>query len=503
MATGVFLSHASADKPLARRLARDLRAAGLAVWLDQWVIGVGESFEQHIAQGLADTRFVVVLLTPAAVRSEWVEREWRSRFEDEARSRQVHIVPVRGEPCDMPDFLAQRSPVDLSAGSYPLGLRHLLALLAHHGAELTVEADEVDATGVLVADPERLPIVRPLALELGRGLTRWVEPDADGRSAFLDRMVTALRQTLHDDWGFAFPGIAVRGDVDGLPPGGACVLVDELPLPPFELLVDEWLCEAPPEVLHALGLAARPGRHALVAAGRSWMRDAPPGVAEAAGHRCWSPATLLTLHLHEVILAHLPGFVDVDLARRLVDGLGSDEAALAAQVLPGRVRWIELAEVMTRLLDEGIALHEPARIVAALAGLPDGLRDTTAMTERVRQALLPGRSGHLLDEAGRLPAWVLGAEAEAAMLAALQPAGAQGEWMDLPEATALLAAVVATVPADEATTPPPIVVGSPRIRPFVRQLVRLERPRHAVWSRAELPPGATLVPLGEIVWGPA
>lgn len=503
MATGVFLSHASADKPLARRLARDLRAAGLAVWLDQWVIGVGESFEQHIAQGLADTRFVVVLLTPAAVRSEWVDREWRSRFEDEARSRQVHIVPVRGEPCEMPDFLAQRRPVDLSAGSYPLGLRHLLALLAHHGAELAVATDAVDAAGALVADPERLPIVRPLALELGRGLTPWVEPDADGHSLFLDRMVPALRQSLRDDWGFAFPGIAVRGDVDGLPPGGACVLVDELPLSPFELPVDEWLCEAPPEALHALGLAARPGRHPLVAAGRSWVQDPPAEGVEAAGYRLWSPPALLTLHLHEAMRAHLPGFVDVDLARRLVDGLDGDEAALAAQVLPARVRWIELAEVMTRLLDEAIALREPARIVAALAGLPDGLRDTTAMTERVRQALLPARTGHFRDETGRVPAWVLGAEAEAALLAALTQAGAQGEWMNLPQADALLAAVVATVPADAGDTPPPIVVGSPRIRPFLRQLVRLERPRHHVFSRAELPPGAELRPLGEIAWRPA
>ena len=503
MATGVFLSHASADKPLARRLARDLRAAGLEVWLDQWVIGVGESFEQHIAQGLADTRFVIVLLTPAAVRSEWVEREWRSRFEDEARSRQVHILPVRGEPCEMPDFLAQRSHADLSAGSYPLGLRHLLALLAHHGAELAVEREALDAAGALATDPQRPPLVRPITLELGSGLTAWVEPDAEGRSHFLDTEIPMLRDGLCRAWGFEFPGIAVRGESSWLPPGGACILLDELPLPVFELPVDEWLCEGTPEALQVLGIAARPGRHGLVPAGRSWVPEAQRARVHEAGLDLWGPTALLTLHLYHVIRAHVAVFVDVDVARRLVDGLGAEEAALAARVLPARVRWIELADVMARLLDEGTALREPGRMVAALADLPAGLRDTQAMTERVRQVLLPGLTGQFLDEAGRLPAWVLGADAEAAMLASLQPLGAQGDRMSLPGAAALVDAVVATVPPDDSALPPPIVVVSPRIRPFLRRLVQQARPRHHVYARAELPPGAEVLVLGVIDWRPA
>src|SRR5262252_4407912 len=79
----VFLSHSSADKVLARRLARDLQSANVEVWLDQWQIGVGESFEQRIQQGLEETDFVIVLLTRHGVASQWVHREWRDKVKDD------------------------------------------------------------------------------------------------------------------------------------------------------------------------------------------------------------------------------------------------------------------------------------------------------------------------------------------------------------------------------------------------------------------------------------
>ena len=63
----LFLSHSSKDKCLARRLALDLRAANIDVWLDQWEIGVGAEIAQHVERGVDEADFVVVLLTRASV----------------------------------------------------------------------------------------------------------------------------------------------------------------------------------------------------------------------------------------------------------------------------------------------------------------------------------------------------------------------------------------------------------------------------------------------------
>jgi hypothetical protein len=47
----VFLSHSSADKPVVRELAERLRAAGLRVWLDDWIIRPGDLISAKIEEG--------------------------------------------------------------------------------------------------------------------------------------------------------------------------------------------------------------------------------------------------------------------------------------------------------------------------------------------------------------------------------------------------------------------------------------------------------------------
>ena len=87
----VLLSHNSADKPQARRLAERLRAANLRVWFDEWVIQPGDcpspvgrervvegrvrDRELAIERGLEASRTLVLCLSPAALGSDWVTLE--------------------------------------------------------------------------------------------------------------------------------------------------------------------------------------------------------------------------------------------------------------------------------------------------------------------------------------------------------------------------------------------------------------------------------------------
>ena len=192
----VFLSHSSADKTLARRLARDLRAATVDVWLDEWEIRVGERFGPKIEQALEDVDFVIVLLTRAAVASEWVDREWRRKVQDEAAAKRVAIIPVRGEPCEIPDFLAQRSHADISGGSYVLGLRHLLAILGHYAGD-----DALARPGARAdrhATEDMWWVVTPIGLEVSADLAHWFAPDEGGRSRALDQLAPAMPQAAID-----------------------------------------------------------------------------------------------------------------------------------------------------------------------------------------------------------------------------------------------------------------------------------------------------------------
>ena len=60
---GVFLSHSSKDKDQVVRLATDLREAGVAVWLDEWEISVGDSISQKIQEGLKNYPYLAIWLT--------------------------------------------------------------------------------------------------------------------------------------------------------------------------------------------------------------------------------------------------------------------------------------------------------------------------------------------------------------------------------------------------------------------------------------------------------
>lgn len=110
----VFLSHSSKDKPLARAIAEDLRRVGFSVWLDEWEILIGESISQKIQEGLQNTDFVAVLLTQNSVDSGWVEKEWQSKIGDEARTKKVIILPLKGNNCRIPLLLKDKKYADFT-----------------------------------------------------------------------------------------------------------------------------------------------------------------------------------------------------------------------------------------------------------------------------------------------------------------------------------------------------------------------------------------------------
>jgi TIR domain len=70
----VFISHASTDAALARRIASVLRQAGLKVWDDTQVLP-GENWGKKLGEALQESEAMVVLWTSDAVRSPNVHSE--------------------------------------------------------------------------------------------------------------------------------------------------------------------------------------------------------------------------------------------------------------------------------------------------------------------------------------------------------------------------------------------------------------------------------------------
>jgi hypothetical protein len=81
----VFISHASADKPFVFRLAFELLAEGVPVWLDTWELGPGDPLIASLDSALDGSARVLVVLSSAAAATKWVKYEVQKTLEAEGR----------------------------------------------------------------------------------------------------------------------------------------------------------------------------------------------------------------------------------------------------------------------------------------------------------------------------------------------------------------------------------------------------------------------------------
>src|SRR6266516_2169381 len=90
----VFLSYARSDgEPFATQWRQRLEAEHIPLWQDRVGLEGGKDWWLQITEALDVVEFLVLVMTPAAMLSETVRREWRY-----ARQQGVCVYPVKGVP---------------------------------------------------------------------------------------------------------------------------------------------------------------------------------------------------------------------------------------------------------------------------------------------------------------------------------------------------------------------------------------------------------------------
>ena len=91
----VFLCHASVDKStFVRPLAKELAQLGVSCWVDEAQILPGESIIDAIQEGLTESRYVVVFITPSFLRRKWPKKELNAALSKEIRRGKTIVLPV-------------------------------------------------------------------------------------------------------------------------------------------------------------------------------------------------------------------------------------------------------------------------------------------------------------------------------------------------------------------------------------------------------------------------
>lgn len=92
----IFISHATEDKEsVAIPLAKELSKYPIKVWIDNQELKIGDSLLEKINEGIAKSRYGVVILSPNFFAKKWTKRELKMLFmRDDEDDDGVVILPV-------------------------------------------------------------------------------------------------------------------------------------------------------------------------------------------------------------------------------------------------------------------------------------------------------------------------------------------------------------------------------------------------------------------------
>lgn len=116
----IFISYARADEEFVLKLAKDLRAAGVDLWLDQFDISPGMTWDEAVEAALEACPNFMIVLSENAVDSRSVNDEVSFALEENK-----DIIPVLYKQCKIPFRLRRIQRSDFT-GDYDTALAALL-----------------------------------------------------------------------------------------------------------------------------------------------------------------------------------------------------------------------------------------------------------------------------------------------------------------------------------------------------------------------------------------
>ncbi|MGC4037615.1 MAG: toll/interleukin-1 receptor domain-containing protein [Chitinophagaceae bacterium] len=108
----VFISHSAKDKNFVLKLAKDLMANGVNVWLDEWNLSVGDTFANTINQAVINARFVLIIMSPDYFTSNWTHQELNLAMDKEINERVIKTIPILYRDCSIPNILRTKLYAD-------------------------------------------------------------------------------------------------------------------------------------------------------------------------------------------------------------------------------------------------------------------------------------------------------------------------------------------------------------------------------------------------------
>ncbi|MEA3320123.1 MAG: flagellar biosynthesis protein FlhA [Bacillota bacterium] len=262
-------------------------------------------------------------------------------------------------------------------GAYMISKKQKEDIVVEEETEEEVVTDELRSPDSVV----NLLSVDPVEFEFGYGLI----PLADSKQGgdLLDRIVMIRRQ-LALELGLVIPVVRIRDNIQ-LQPNEYRLKIKGNEVAKGELLLDHYLAMSPgmdddsiegiDTIEPSFGLPAK------------WISEDMKDEAEMYGYTVVDPPSVVSTHITEKMKQHAYELLGRQETKQLVDHLKESTPILVEEVTPSPLSIGDVQKVLAKLLKENVSIRNLPIIFETLADYGKMSADTDLLTEYVRQAL--------------------------------------------------------------------------------------------------------------------
>ena len=374
----------------------------------------------------------------------------------------------------------------------------LIAWNLHRGQAVEQEVQQVEQKAKAKKEattPENIVSllqVDPMELEIGYSLIPLVDTGQGGD--LLDRIVMIRRQCALE-LGLVVPTIRIRDNIQ-IKPNAYIIKLKGIEIARGELMLDHYLAMNSGTVFEEVpGIETTEPAFGLPAL---WISENEREQAELNGYTVVDAVSVLATHLTEIIKQHAAEILGRQETQNLLDNLQKTNAALVDEVVPNLLSVGEVQKVLANLLSERISIRDMSTILEVLADYGAATKDTDILTEYVRHAM----ARHITQQNvqnGVLPCITLDPAIENKIAGSVQRTE-HGSYVSLdPDSMQkLLMALQEELKKLTDQGYQPIVLTSPTVRPYFRNLVERSIPGLIVLSHAEIEQNVEIQILGVV-----
>lgn len=362
----------------------------------------------------------------------------------------------------------------------------------HEQEEMLVEEQQIEE----VRSPESvisLLQIDPIEFEFGYGLIPLADTQQGGD--LLDRIIMIRRQCALE-LGLVVPVIRIRDNIQ-LKPNEYVIKIKGNTVARGDLLLNHYLAMSPGfDDDSVIGIETTEPAFGLPAI---WIDEQMKERAELSGYTVVDPPSVVATHLTEIIKRHAHELIGRQEAKMLVENVKDSYPALIDELIPSILTIGDVQKVLAKLLREKVSIRDLVTIFESLADHGNYTKDPDVLTEYVRQALSRQITQQFSPTGDTLRVITVGPQLEKKIAESVQQSD-QGSYIALdPVSTQqIYQKLNEHVNRQIQSGQQPIVMASPTIRMYLRQIVERTMQDVPVLSYSELEPNVEVQSVGVV-----